>query len=104
ELVGGECPYWACIPSKTLLRPGEALAADRRVAGGGQGTIEWPAVVDYRDYMNSGLDDSAKAGAAEKAGIAVLRGRGRIQAPGRVSVDGEDFAAGKIVVPTRPTP
>jgi pyruvate/2-oxoglutarate dehydrogenase complex dihydrolipoamide dehydrogenase (E3) component len=104
ELVGGECPYWACIPSKTLLRPGEALAADRRVAGVGQGTIDWPAVVDYRDYMNSGLDDSAKAAAAEKAGIAVLRGRGLIEAPGRVSVGGQDFAAENIVIATGTTP
>jgi dihydrolipoamide dehydrogenase len=88
ELVGGECPYWACIPSKTLLRPGEALAADRRVAGVGRGKIVWPAVVDYRDYMNSGLDDTGKVAAAEELGIEVLRGRGRIEGSGRVCVDG----------------
>lgn len=98
ELVGGECPYWACIPSKTLLRPGEALAADRRVAGVGRGAIDWSAVVDYRDYMNSGLDDSGKVAAAEKLGIDVLRGRGRIEAPGRVSVAGRILVTRSIVV------
>jgi dihydrolipoamide dehydrogenase len=100
ELVGGECPYWACIPSKTLLRPGEALAADRRVAGVGSGAIDWPAVVDYRDYMNSGLDDSGKVSAAEKLGIDVLRGRGRLDAPGQVSVQGRSLSTDNIVVAT----
>jgi pyruvate/2-oxoglutarate dehydrogenase complex dihydrolipoamide dehydrogenase (E3) component len=104
ELVGGECPYWACIPSKTLLRPGEALAADGRIAGVRQGTIDWPAVVEYRDYMNSGLDDSHKVAAARKAGIDVLRGRGRIAAPGRVWVAGRDLAAENIIVATGTTP
>jgi pyruvate/2-oxoglutarate dehydrogenase complex dihydrolipoamide dehydrogenase (E3) component len=98
ELVGGECPYWACIPSKTLLRPGEALAADRRVPGVGRGAIDWPAVVDYRDFMNSGLDDSGKVAAAERLDIDVLRGRGRIDAPGRVSVAGRSLATRNIVV------
>ncbi len=104
ELVGGECPYWACIPSKTLLRPGEALAADERIAGVGSGTIDWPAVVAYRDYMNSGLDDSKKTSTAEKAGIEVLRGRGRVAGPGRVSVDGWDLHTERIVIATGTTP
>ncbi len=98
ELVGGECPYWACIPSKTLLRPGEALAADRRVPGVGRGVIDWPAIVDYRDYMNSGLDDSGKVAAAEEMGIEVLRGRGRVEAPNCVSVAGRSLTAQNIVV------
>ncbi len=104
ELVGGECPYWACIPSKTLLRPGEALAADTRIAGVGRGTIDWPAVVAYRDYMNSGLDDSKKVATAKEEGIEVLRGRGRIAGPGRVSVDGRDLQTERIVIATGTTP
>jgi len=104
ELVGGECPYWACIPSKALLRPGEARAADRRVAGLQAGRIAWPEVVDYRDYMNSGLDDSGKVAAAQEMGIEVLRGRGRIQARGRVSVDGRELHAQSIVIATGTTP
>jgi dihydrolipoamide dehydrogenase len=104
ELVGGECPYWACIPSKALLRPGEALAADRRVVGVSQGAIDWPAVVDYRDYMNSGLDDAGKVSAARKLGIDVLRGKGRIQARGRVSVAGSELHTENIIVATGTTP
>jgi pyruvate/2-oxoglutarate dehydrogenase complex dihydrolipoamide dehydrogenase (E3) component len=104
ELVGGECPYWACIPSKTLLRPGEALAADERIAGVGRGTIDWPAVVAYRDYMNSGLNDSEKVAAARKAGIEVLRGRGRVAGPERVSVGERDLQTERIVIATGTTP
>jgi pyruvate/2-oxoglutarate dehydrogenase complex dihydrolipoamide dehydrogenase (E3) component len=105
ELVGGECPYWACIPSKTLLRPGEALVADERIAGvGRRGTIDWQAVVAYRDYMNSGLDDSSKAEAMETAGVEVLRGRGRIDAPGRVSVGERKLTATNVVLATGTTP
>ncbi len=103
ELVGGECPYWACMPSKALLRPGEALTAARRVAGVRQGTIDWPAVVDYRDYMNSGLDDSGKVSAAQKLGIEVRRGEGRITARGQVSVDGKKLDAENIVIATGTT-
>ncbi|HEY7831173.1 MAG TPA: NAD(P)/FAD-dependent oxidoreductase [Solirubrobacteraceae bacterium] len=103
ELVGGECPYWACIPSKALLRPGEALAADRRVAGVRGGTIDWPAVVDYRDYMNSGLDDAGKVSAAQKLGIEVLRGEGRISARGQVLVASNEISAENIIIATGTT-
>lgn len=104
ELVGGECPFWACIPSKTLLRPGEALAADERIAGVGRGRIDWPAVAAYRDYMNSELDDSSKAAAMETAGVEVLRGRGRIGAAGGVLVGERNFTATNVVLATGTTP
>jgi dihydrolipoamide dehydrogenase len=52
ELIGGECAYWACIPSKTLLRPTEARAEAGRAAGTGRPEIDWPALRDYRDYMS----------------------------------------------------
>ncbi len=103
ELVGGECPFWACIPSKTLLRPGEALAADKRIDGVGRGRIDWPAVAAYRDYMNSGLDDSDKAASLEKAGVEVLRGRGRIGAGG-VSMGERNLATPNVVLATGTTP
>jgi pyruvate/2-oxoglutarate dehydrogenase complex dihydrolipoamide dehydrogenase (E3) component len=60
ELIGGECGYWACIPSKTLLRPTAARAEAGRVAGAGQPDIDWPALRDYRDYMIRHLDDTAQ--------------------------------------------
>src|SRR3954453_3769999 len=60
ELVGGECSYWGCIPSKTLLRPGDVVAAARRVPGAAQavtGRIDSAAALAQRDYMTSNWDD-----------------------------------------------
>ena len=60
ELVGGECAYWACIPSKVLLRPPEARGEAERAAGVATPAIDWPQVAAYRDYMIRGLDDAAQ--------------------------------------------
>ncbi len=73
ERVGGECDYWACIPSKTLLRPGEALAAAREAPGAREaigGDLDVGALLEWRDFMVSGYDDSAKADWLEESGIA----------------------------------
>src|ERR671930_587830 len=72
ELVGGECSFWACIPSKTLLRPGEAVAAARDVPGVAEaitGPIDARAVFAWRDYMVSGLDDSGQLKWLDEKGI-----------------------------------
>src|SRR5664279_2186371 len=61
ELVGGECSYWGCIPSKTLIRPGDVLAAARRVPGAAEavtGRIDVQKALAQRDYMTSSWDDS----------------------------------------------
>ena len=58
ELIGGECAYWGCIPSKTLLRPPDARAEAVRAAGLSRPTLDWPALRDYRDYMIRHLDDA----------------------------------------------
>lgn len=58
ELVGGECGYWACIPSKTLLRPTEAQAEARRVPGLAEPRSNWAEIVEYRDYMIRSVDDT----------------------------------------------
>src|SRR3954462_10087067 len=63
ELVGGECSYWGCIPSKTLLRPGDVIAAARRVPGAVEavtGRIDPAAAFAQRDYMTSNWDDSGQ--------------------------------------------
>src|SRR5690349_19415488 len=63
ELVGGECSYWGCIPSKTLLRPGDVLAVARRVPGAAEavtGRIDVAAALARRDYMTSGWDDAGQ--------------------------------------------
>src|SRR5512133_712823 len=69
ELVGGECSYWACIPSKTLVRPGDVLAAARRVPG---------AAVAQRDYMTSNWSDEGQLPWLRQEGIQLVRGNGRL--------------------------
>jgi dihydrolipoamide dehydrogenase len=100
ELVGGECPYWACIPTKALLRPGEARAEAVRTAGVTRPDIRWPEVHEYLDYMDSGLDDSKKSKALEDQGIEIVRGRGRLERPGVVDVGGRRLDSERIVVAT----
>jgi len=94
ELVGGECSYWACMPSKALLGPVEALAAARSLPGARErvtdGPPDLPAVLAWRDAFTSHHDDSGQVAWAQGAGIDVLRGTGRITGPRRVRVDGPD--------------
>lgn len=100
ELVGGECPFWACIPSKTLLRPAEVISEARHAAGLTEPAARWSEISDYRDYMNSGLDDGAKFEAYSKRGIDVIRGTGRLTAPGAVEVGDRSLEAERVVVAT----
>jgi dihydrolipoamide dehydrogenase len=100
ELVGGECPFWACIPSKTLLRPVEARAEAARVAGLDAPALDWPEVREHLRYMTSGGDDATKAAALEEAGIAVVRGRGRLDGPGAVRAGDRVLRAPRVVVAT----
>ena len=95
--MGGECSYWACIPSKTLLRPGEALQAAREAPGAARGAstgdIDAAAAFAWRDFMVSSYDDAGQAAWAESEGIDVIRGAGRLDGPGRVEVGGETLHA-----------
>ncbi|MBM7819379.1 dihydrolipoamide dehydrogenase [Cellulosimicrobium cellulans] len=91
ELVGGECSYWACIPSKTLLRPGAARAEARGVPGVGvDDALDVPAVLARRDAMVADWDDGGQVSWVEGAGIALVRGLGRIVAPRLVEVVAEE--------------
>src|SRR3954451_13697626 len=84
ERVAGECSYFACIPSKTLLRPGEAVAADRAVPGAAQavsGPIDAQAVFAWRDFMVSDLDDRGQVAWLDGKGIELFRGSGRLDGP-----------------------
>ncbi|MGH8893005.1 MAG: dihydrolipoyl dehydrogenase family protein [Actinomycetes bacterium] len=81
ELVGGECSYWGCVPSKTLIRPGDVLAAARRVPGAAEaviGQLDVTAALARRDYMTSGWDDAGQLPWLEQHGIELVRGSGRI--------------------------
>ncbi|MGM1059311.1 dihydrolipoyl dehydrogenase family protein [Saccharothrix sp. Mg75] len=99
ERVGGECSYWACMPSKALLRPGHALAAARRVPGVPVGdALDAAAVLKRRNGFTSDWDDSGQVAWAEGAGLTVVRGHGRLAGERRVSVDGRVLTASRAVV------
>src|SRR3954470_143617 len=77
ELVAGECSYWACIPSKTLLRPGDAVEQAREVDGAAEavtGDLAVDKVLAYRDFMVSDYDDSGQVAWLDEKGIALHRG------------------------------
>jgi dihydrolipoamide dehydrogenase len=103
ELVGGECPFWACIPSKTLLRPVEARGEAAHVAGLERPALHWDEVARYRDYMVSDHDDTAKAEKLAEAGVEIVRGRGRLDGPGRVVAGERTLRADRIVLATGTT-
>lgn len=90
ELVGGECSYWGCIPSKTLARPGDVIAAARRVPGAAEavtGTIDVAAALARRDYMTSNWDDAGALAWLESEGIELVRGAGRLAGERTVQVE-----------------
>ncbi|MFF2390732.1 dihydrolipoyl dehydrogenase family protein [Agromyces sp. NPDC058104] len=93
ELVGGECSYWACVPSKTLLRSAAALRAARRVPGAAEaatGELDVDAVLRRRDYWVSDWDDHGAVGWLDSVGIELERGHGRLDGPRRVVVERAD--------------
>jgi dihydrolipoamide dehydrogenase len=100
ELIGGECAYWACIPSKTLLRPTEARAEASRAAGLARPGLEWPEVRAYRDVMIRHLDDTVEADGYRRQGATVVKGTARLAGPGRVDVDGRQLSADHIILAT----
>ena len=107
ELIAGECSYYACIPSKTLLRPGEAVNGARHAPGAREavsGAIDVEQALAWRDFMVSGYDDSAQADWLAGKGIDLLRGEGRIAAPNVVAVDGREHTTEHIVLCTGSEP
>jgi len=93
ELAGGECSYWGCIPSKTLIRPGDVLAAARRAPGAAEavtGQLDVAAAFAQRDYMTSGWHDDGQVRWLESKGIAVIRGTGRLTGERAVEVQAAD--------------
>lgn len=108
ELIGGECGYWACIPSKTLLRPVQ-LAAETRAAAGITGTsLDWADAAAYRDTMIRHLDDAAQVDGYRNRGATVLKGTGRITGRHggrvRVKVGDEAITADHLIIATGTTP
>jgi pyruvate/2-oxoglutarate dehydrogenase complex dihydrolipoamide dehydrogenase (E3) component len=102
ELAGGECTYWACIPSKALLRPGEAVRGAREAAANAQLDVE--AALAWRDFMVSGYSDAGQAKWLADRGVTLLRGSGRLAGEGAVEVGGVRHTAGHVVVATGSDP
>jgi pyruvate/2-oxoglutarate dehydrogenase complex dihydrolipoamide dehydrogenase (E3) component len=107
ELVAGECSYYACIPSKTLLRPGEAIDAALAAPGAAEavdGNADGAAALGWRDYMVSGYDDAGQVKWLTDTGIDLIRGNGQIAGLGVVDVDGRRYGTRHIVVATGSEP
>jgi pyruvate/2-oxoglutarate dehydrogenase complex dihydrolipoamide dehydrogenase (E3) component len=102
ELVGGECSYWACIPSKSLLRPGEAVQGARNAAATAQ--VDVAAALAWRDFMVSDYSDAGQEHWLADRGIDLLRGTGRLAGTGVVDVDGTRHTAEHVVVATGSAP
>jgi pyruvate/2-oxoglutarate dehydrogenase complex dihydrolipoamide dehydrogenase (E3) component len=102
ELVGGECSYWACIPSKTLLRPGEAVQEAREAAATAQADVA--AALAWRDFMVSDYSDVGQEHWLAGKGIDLLRGTGRLAGPGVVDVGGVRHTARHVVLATGSDP
>jgi pyruvate/2-oxoglutarate dehydrogenase complex dihydrolipoamide dehydrogenase (E3) component len=100
ELVGGECSYWACIPSKTLLRPGEAVQAARHAAACAEVDVE--AALAWRDFMVSDYSDAGQERWLAERGIDLLRGTGRLAGPCAVEIDGVPYDAVPRIILTDP--
>src|SRR5262245_61562028 len=98
ELVGGSCSYYACIPSKTLLRPGEAVHEARDAAATAQ--VDVQAALAWRDFMVSNYSDAGQERWLASKGIDLLRGTGKLAGIGAVDVDGVRHTANHVVVAT----
>jgi pyruvate/2-oxoglutarate dehydrogenase complex dihydrolipoamide dehydrogenase (E3) component len=103
ELVGGECSYWGCVPSKTLIRPGDVLAATRRVPGAAEavtGPLDVDAAFARRDYMTSSWDDQGQLPWLAEKGIKLFRGRGRLAGQRAVDVETADGTVRRLTART----
>ena len=100
RLVGGECSFWACMPSKALLRPYEALAEVKRIPGAAEavtGKLDVAAALARRDEIIHDLDDGAQLPWLEDRGIELIRGHGRLSGERRVTVGDEEIEAKRAV-------
>ncbi len=104
ELIGGECGYRPCIPSKTLLRPTQIRGEADRAAGVEGARLGWRGLRDYRDYMVRNLDDSDQIRSYEHSGATVIKAAARITAPGTVHAGGRTLTAEHVIIGTGSQP
>src|SRR5262245_18484028 len=102
RLVGGECPYWGCVPSKMMIRAANLLAEARRVNGiAGRAEVhpDWSLVAKrIRDEATDDWNDAVAARRFERKGGRFVRGRARLTGPDHVMVGAEEFEAGRAIV------
>jgi pyruvate/2-oxoglutarate dehydrogenase complex dihydrolipoamide dehydrogenase (E3) component len=104
ELIGGECTNWACVPTKTLLRPPEVKGESKRAPGVPDPRLDFGPLAEYRDYMVSNHDDSERQKSYEERGVTVVKGDGAFDGPGRVRVNGRVLEAKDVIVATGSDP
>jgi pyruvate/2-oxoglutarate dehydrogenase complex dihydrolipoamide dehydrogenase (E3) component len=107
ELVAGECGYWACVPSKTLLRPGEVVSEARQAPGAREaisGPINVKEALAWRNFQVSDWDDSHQAERLDEQGIDLYRGEARLDGPGEVEIDGKLLGTERLVIATGSDP
>src|SRR5919197_5685590 len=107
ELVGGECAYWACIPSKTLLRPGEAIEEAHEAPGAAQavnGKLDTKAALAWRNFQVNDYQDASQVRWLDSTHIDLIRGHGRLAGIGAVEVDGTNYTADHVVLSTGSIP
>ena len=100
ELVGGECSYFACMPSKTLLRAPEIQRAAARVPGVAASALDVAEIFAWRDWQASDYDDAGQAKWLDEHGVTLVRGQGRVARPGVVEVGGAEIGYDRLVVAT----
>src|SRR6185437_13464604 len=101
DLVGGECPYWGCIPSKAMVRAAEVLAEGRRIpgrAGSADVTPDWAPVAGRVREVTDSWDDRVAVERLEGKGARFVRGRARLTGPSSVEVDGTTVTARRALV------
>jgi pyruvate/2-oxoglutarate dehydrogenase complex dihydrolipoamide dehydrogenase (E3) component len=106
-LVGGECTYWACMPSKTLLRAPEVLAAARQAPGAAEtavGALDLQRIFWWRDQVVESYDDGGHGTWLSERGTALVRGDARVAAPGVLEVEGRELPYDKLVIATGSRP
>jgi pyruvate/2-oxoglutarate dehydrogenase complex dihydrolipoamide dehydrogenase (E3) component len=107
QLVGGECSYWACMPTKTMLRAVDVLAAAKRAPGAAQalnGPVDVDEIWGWRDWMTSDWTDDGQVKWLESERVELVRGVARVIEPGRIEVDGRELAYDRLVLATGSVP
>src|SRR5437764_10246877 len=104
RLVGGECSYFACMPTKAMLRAAELSSSLERAPGMRPQRPDADGVWSWRDWMTSDWDDSGQLPWLEEQRCAFVRGRGRVARPGVVEVDGQQLEYDRLVISTGSSP